>query len=175
MTLALDSNPTVIKLVLRDEAQNSVTKEFVVPTSVWDPASDLFTALATIRDNLVTAYDVITDALVYRALVTVGQTDDTAVIGGGDSEVENIASIVANLSTPPKQATVQIPAPEVGIFVAPTGKSKNIVDIADSALETFIDFYQTTGGSFTISDGETIDDTTPLDSGKRIHRKSNKG
>lgn len=175
MALANDTNPTSIKLVLVDESGNSVTKTFYVPTTVWNPATDLWAALQTIRDNLVTAYNAVTDALILRAFVTVSQSDDTSILGAANSEVENIASVVANLETAPKKATLQIPAPAIGIFQGTTGSPKNIVDIADADLLALIAQYQTTGGKFVLSDGETIADTTPLKSGKRIHRKSNKG
>jgi len=172
MALAYDSAPTTIKLVIRDLGGNSATKEFAIPTAVWDPAADLFSALVTIRDALVTAYNAVIDGLIFRAIISVGQTETAATVGVGN--IEDLASIVANLSTLGKNAVIQIPTPNVGIFNGASGKPYNVVDIADAALITFVDMYKTTGGDFVISDGETIDDTTPLDSGKRIFRRSNR-
>lgn len=173
MTLASSAKATVISLILRDLGGNSATKEFVVPTAVWNPASALWADLKTIRDDLVTAYDAITDALIYRCIVSIRQTDDTDVFGAG--ELECLASIVCNLATNGKMTVIQIPAPNVGIFLGANGAQFNIVDIADAALVTFIDEYQTTGANFTLADGEYLADTTPMDAGKRTHRNSKKG
>lgn len=175
MTLASSAKPVVISLILRDLGKNQATKEFVVPTAVWDPATALWADLKTIRDNLVTAYDAITDCLIYRCIVSIRQTDDTDTFGATGSETENLASIVCNLSTAGKQTVIQIPAPNVGIMSGANGKQFNIVDIADAALITFIDEYQLTGANFTLADGEYLDDTTPMDAGKRTHRGSKKG
>lgn len=175
MTLASAAKPTVISLILRDLGQNQATKEFVVPTAVWDPATALWADLKTIRDDLVTAYDAITDCLIYRAIVSIRQTDDTDTVGATGSEVENLASIVCNLETAGKQTVIQVPAPNVGIMQGASGKQFNLVDIADAALITFIDEYQTTGANFSLADGEFLDDTTPMDAGKRTHRGSRKG
>lgn len=175
MTLATSAKPTVISLILRDLGQNQATKEFVVPTSVWDQATALWADLKTIRDDLVTAYDVITDCLIYRAIVSIRQTDDTGTVGAAGSEVENLASIVCNLSTAGKQTVIQVPAPNVGIMMGTSGKQFNIVDITDAGLITFMDEYQLTGANFSIADGEFLDDTTPMDAGKRTHRGSRKG
>lgn len=173
MTLANDAFPTTITLILRDVAQNAVSKTFVIPTGVWDPASDLFSALVTIRDNLVTKYNLVTAALIYKAFITVAQTEDTATVGGAGTEIAVNASIVGNLATAGKTATIAIPAPEVGIFTGSSGPALNIVDIADTDLVSFVDEYKA-AGDFVISDGENLDATTPLDSGKRLTRRSNK-
>lgn len=175
MAVAYPAMPTKIVLTLRDEAQNKATKTFIVPTSVWDPATDLWTALETIRNTLVTQINLVTDALVWKATVHIGQSETTAVIGDAGSEIENIASVVCNLATLGKTGVIQIPAPNIGIFVASSGKNKNVVDDADANLGTYVDMFQTTGGSFQISDGEFLDDTTPIVAGKRIHRKSRSG
>ncbi len=175
MALADAAKAVVISLILRDLGDNQATKEFVVPTSVWAPATGLWADLKTIRDNLVTAYDAITDCLIYRAIVSIRQTEDTEVHGAALSEVENLASIVCNLSTAGKQTVIQVPAPNVGIMSGVNGKQFNIVDIADAALITFIDEYQLTGANFSLADGEFLDDTVPMDAGKRTHRGSRKG
>lgn len=175
MALAYGSTPVRLIVTLRDEAQNQTTKTYVVPTSVWDPATALWADLVTLRDGLVTALNLISDGLIWKASVMIGQAEDTAVIGAAGSEVENIASVVVNLATIGKTAVLQIPAPVIGLFQGSSGKPKNQVDIADADLNTYVDLFQTTGGDFVLSDGEFVDDTTPIDSGKRIHRKSRKG
>jgi len=175
MALAYPTGPTKFVVTLRDEASNSATKTYVVPTSVWDPTLDLFSALATIRDAFVTSLNLNTDALIWKLSIVIAQEEDTAKIGAAGSEIENIASIVGNISGENKTTVLQIPSPVIGMFVGASGKNKNVVDLLDADLNTFIDHFQSTGGDFTVSDGEVLDDTTPMDSGKRIHRKSTKG
>lgn len=175
MALAYGTTPVKLIITLRDEAQNQTTKQYIVPTSIWDPATDLWAALVVIRDALIAALNAITDGLIWKASIMIGQAEDTAVSGAANSEVENIASVVVNLATIGKTAVLQIPAPVIGLFQGSSGKPKNQVDIADADLNTYVDEFQTTGGSFVLSDGEFVDDTTPIDSGKRIHRRSRKG
>ncbi len=172
MALAYPSGPTVIRLTLTDDAGKTSVKDFVVPTTVWNPASDLLTAIAAIRDNLVTAVDAITDALITDTFIVVTEKE-SLVLPASECKITDIASIVTNLAGGEgKKATVQMPCPNIGIFVAATGSNKNVVDTTDVSLLAYIDEFQTTGGNFTISDGEFIDDTTPLVAGKRISRKS---
>lgn len=175
MALANDTYPTSIRLTLIDIGGNTVTKEFLVPTSVWDPASDLLSALFTIRGNLVTALNAITDALILKSYITISQTDDTDTLGPTGSEVENLASIVCNTNVAGEKRTIQVVNPNEGIMVDTSGANYNVVDISDSALNTYLDLFQETGGSFYLVKGLFADDTTPMVSGKRIHRKSNKG
>ncbi len=176
MTLAYGSEPTKIVLTLRDESQNKATKTFIVPTSAWDPdGAGTVAEIEAIRDALVVQVNLVTDALIWKATIHLGQAEDTATQGAANSEIENIASVVVNLATLGKTGVIQIPAPVIGLFVAASGKNKNVIDTADVDLNTFIDMFQTTGGDFVISDGEFVDDTTPIDAGKRIHRKSRRG
>jgi len=175
MALAYPSGPTHFVVTLRDEAGNSAQKTFVIPTGVWNPASDLIAALIVIRDAFVISLNAVTDALIWKLSMVIVQEEDTAKIGAANSEIENLASIVGNISGENKTTVLQIPAPVIGLFVAASGKNKNVVDVADVDLNSYIDHFQSTGGDFTVSDGEVLDDTTPMDSGKRIHRKSKKG
>jgi len=173
MALAYSAGPTVIRIVYVDEHSRKSVKDYVVPTAVWDPASDLLAAIVTIRDNLVTQINLNTEALLLNAFIVVRQIEDTLSLPGSDCHVNEIASIVTNLEAGEgKKAIFQIPAPVDAMFVGASGPDKDRVDTANANLNTFIDMFQTTGGSFTISDGETIDDTTPLVSGRRIFKKT---
>lgn len=175
MALAYTGSPTTIRVTIKDDAGLTSVKDFVVPTGTWDPASDLFSALVTIRDNLITALDAITVGLLFVASIVVDQQEDTLILPAFECKITDIASVVANLSGGEgKKATLQIPTPEIGVFQGSTGADKNTVDILDTDLLAYIAKFQATGGDFTISDGETIDDTTPLTSGKRISRKSSR-
>lgn len=164
--------PTRITVTIRDNSSKGVTKTFVVPVAVWDPASDLWADLVTIRDNLITALNAVVDGLVYRVNVIIGEQEDSAVQSATACEVEDIASVVLNLATLGKTAVLQLPTPVIGVFKGAAGKDKNRVDVADVDLNALIDLFQTTGGTFVLSDGEYVDDTTPIDDGKRISRGS---
>ncbi len=172
MALAYPSGPTVIRLTLTDFKGKTSVKDFVVPTTVWNPASDLLTAIAAIRDNLVAAYDAVTDALITDTFIVVTEKE-SLILPAADCNIFDLGSIVGNLSGGEgKKATLQIPCPDDGIFVGVSGPDLNVIDTGDAALNTFVDFYKLTGGDFTLSDGENLDDTTPLVAGKRISRKS---
>jgi hypothetical protein len=164
--------PTRITVTIRDNSSKGVTKTFVVPVAVWNPATDLWADLLTIRDNLVTALNAVLDGLIYRVNVIVGQQEDAAVQSANACEVEDIASVVLNLATLGKTAVLQIPTPVIGVFKGASGKDKNRVDVTDADLNALVDLFQTTGGTFVLSDGEFVDDTTPIDDGKRISRGS---
>ena len=92
-----------------------------------------------------------------------------------DCDIWDIANIVVNIAGGQgKRGVIKIPCPVIGIFQGAEGAARNNVDIADADLGTFVDQFQTTGGSFVISDGEFVDDTTPMVAGKRISRKSSR-
>lgn len=175
MALAYGDEPVKLIVTLRDEAKNQTTKTFTVPTSVWNPASDLWADLVTIRDAFIAALNAVTGALIWKASIMIGQAETASDKGDAGSEIENLASLVCVLETLGKTAVLQIPAPVIGIFMGTDGKPKNVVDVSDADLLTYIAEFQTTGGNFVVSDGETINDTDPIDAGKRIHRKSRKG
>jgi len=160
---------------LTDFGGRTSVKDYVVPTTVWNPASDLWTAIEAIRDNLVAAVDPITDALISDTFVVVTEKESLS-LPPAECQIFDLASIVVNLAGGEgKKATMQVPAPSDGIFVDTSGANWNVVDTTDVDLNAYIDEFQTTGGSFTISDGEFIDDTTPLVAGKRISRRSSRG
>jgi len=173
MALAADTKPTRITLILRDENAREIAKEFPVPAAVWDPATGLIADLKTIRDNLVTAFGNNTNALIYRAFITLAQTDDTLELGAAGSNLTDTASLVLNLSTAGKQTGYLFPAPVIGMFTGATGKNRNVVDTQDATLLTFTEMLSLTDGKFTVSDGEKLTDTSAeqVASGKRISRK----
>ncbi len=172
MALAYPSGPTVIRLTLTDIGGKTSVKDFVVPTTVWNPASDLLTAIAAIRDNLVTAIDNVTDALVTDTFIVITEKESLS-LPAVDCLITDIASLVVNLAGGEgKKGILKIPCPQEIIFVDTSGPNRNVLDTLDAAVIAYVDEFQTTGGSFTISDGEFVDDTTPMVAGKRISRKS---
>ncbi len=174
MALAYAAGPTVVRLLYVDIHNRKSTKTYVVPTAVWDPATDLWTAIETIRDNLVIEINKVTNALLLRAFIVVTEKEDTLLLPAGDQHVNEIASIVTNLDGGEgKKFTFKIPAPVDGLFVGASGKNLDIVDTADVDLNLLLDLFQTTGGTFTVSDGEFLADVAnPAESGRRLFRKT---
>lgn len=175
MALANDPTyPVVISLEMVDLAgQPASVKEFFVRSDVWDPATGLIADLKTIRDNLVTAVNAVTDALIKRAIIRLVQTEDTALVGAG--QIENIASISCNTATAGIRRTVKIPAASIGVFLGATGEDSNRVDKTDADLLAFLEFFTDTDGSFFIGTDTHLADTAIVASGKRIHRGSVNG
>lgn len=172
MALSYPTGPTTIRLTLTDISGLTSVKDFVVPTTIWNPASDLLTAIAAIRDNLVTAINAVTDCLVTDTFIVITEKE-SLILPAAECEVYTVASLVVNLAGGEgKMAVLKIPGPADTIFMDTSGPGRNIVDVTDTDLLAYLDEFQTTGGNFTISDGEFIDDTTPIKAGKRISRKS---
>lgn len=137
-------------------------------------ATDHATA-TTDAGTILTALDAVTDSVVsgYRIVEVYGE--DAFAFPSAGVENENQASLTLNIDgVGLKKANYKIPAPVIGLFTAPTGSGANVVDVSDAALNTFIDVFET-GGIATLSDGETLNPTTPIDSGKRISAKSLRG
>lgn len=174
MALSYPTAPTVVRVSLTDLTGFVSVKDFFVPTAVWDPASDLFSALVTIRDDLVTALNAMTDCLLSDVSIHIAQKE-SILLPTPVCSIAEIASIVVNLAGGQgKKAILKIPGPDPLIFQDTSGADRNRVDLADAAVIAYVDEFQTTGGSYVISDGEFIDDTTPTVSGKRITRGSSR-
>jgi hypothetical protein len=167
--MALVADPVKISVQVVDTGGNTSRK--VYPTNLAVVAGSI-AAIETARDNLVTALEDVTEAVVLKTGILIGETEDTALFGAG--EIENQANIVVNLATQGKKAVMSIPAPVDGIFVGASGPNYNIVDPTDAAVLAYLALFET-GGDFTLSDGEQLDDTTPFNYGKRIHKASTKG
>lgn len=166
----------VMRVVLADEAGNKVTKDYMVdPTviNVSDPATTLGD-IATVRTDLLAALDAVTDGQVVTVHTTIALVEDTSFYGGPDSEIENLASLSLRLETDGKFANLQIPAPNIGIFQGTFGADKNKIDKTDAALLAYVNLFAS-GNGFTISDGEFVNASEPIVSGKRIHRRSSRG
>lgn len=88
-------------------------------------------------------------------------------------QVENCASLTVQLAAAGnKKGNINLPAPKNTLFVSPTtGPQNNVVNMSATLVTNFTDNFLA-AGKFTISDGEKI--TRGL-SGKRVHKRSNKG
>lgn len=91
-------------------------------------------------------------------------------------EVEEKAVVTVNLSTLPKKAILTIPAPKATMFAGAAGTDGyNQVQITTGPLAALLGDFLLTGGSFFISDGESLADTNYFVKGRRTHRASGRG
>lgn len=127
--------------------------------------------------QIITDLNAVTDGLVLSYRVGEAFAEDTETHGAAGSEVENVALITALIDGESnKYATLRIPAPNDGIFLASFGAGRNVVDPADSNLQTYLEHFSSDGECL-VSDGEKIADpvVSGNTAGKRIHRASRKG
>lgn len=85
---------------------------------------------------------------------------------GGEMQIK--ARVAFRLAGGQGNETFDIPAPAEGIFVSPTGKSNNIVDVTDTDLITYANLFKASGKCF-ISDGEDLDEMTE---GRKVSSKT---
>lgn len=163
--MALVTNGWWLTCSLKDNGGNTTTKRYQLrsadaATAVTDAAA-IIAALNAVTNSVMSAYrygeEFLENAFAYPAQGV---------------ENEDKASITVLLTTSgAKKANLKIPAPVIGLFVAPTGPSANVIDIADADLVTYSELFET-GAEAYISDGEDLDS---IISGKRISAKSNRG
>jgi hypothetical protein len=140
-------------------------------------SADIETAV-TDAGTLVTVLNAITDGVITGYSVGEMYEEDSAFLAAEGVQVENVAIVSARIAAAEeKWAQLRIPAPNIGIFQAATGKKSNVVDPADSALVSYLNLFVATTGICTISDGENLlsPGTAGNVDGKRIHRASRKG
>lgn len=162
--MALVSDTYGLSIVLKDTGGNPTTMAFELTAA---------TAAAAETDALaiIAVLNPVTDAEIVSYRVWHKFIEDAFSLPAA-AEVEKKASIVALISgESEKTCNIKIPAPNVGIFQGTEGEAFNLVDIADTALLSYLLVFQTAGEA-TISDGEVMG--APL-RGKRISVGSRKG
>lgn len=157
---------------LKDRGGNSSTRTYRLRES--DTAGDI-SDLITAQNTLVAALIAITAAVVVSVrLARVTINDSFALPTSAEAEIEQHALITAPLTAKPNEsATVDIPAPVIGIFQGTSGKAANQVDMTDTALIAFLNEFTGLTPDYLVSDGETIVQTGAF--GKRTHSKSSRG
>lgn len=163
MALVADGFDLILNVV--DSGGNTTTRTYRLDSA------DAATA-ATDAADVMTAFNAVSDASI--AGYTVGERFvEDALTYPADAEIENNARITAKIvGRPNRSATIDIPAPNIGIFTGTTGPARNVVDLSDAALLTFLGLFDGSG-PVTVSDGESIIVSSAV--GKRIHKKSVKG
>lgn len=141
-------------------------------TRTWDLVAADAAAAAAAAADIRTKFMAATDCVLKSARLSEKFIDDGYVLPA-NIEGENQALLVFGIEgSPTKKATFYVPGAKVGLFVAPQGKNRNVVDVADAAVTDLRGLYDQTTGVATISDGEYA---SFVESGKRVHVGSKKG
>jgi len=165
-----------------------VTKGYFANMTVVDSGGNKATlryalASATIADaltdaaTLISTLNAVTDGVIVSYTVGEAYEEDSVFFAAAGVHVENVALISAKIDDPEiKYASLRIPAPADGIFLAASGPNYNRVDPADAGLVAYLNNFATAGIA-TISDGEVLESpgTAGNVTGKRIHRGSRMG
>lgn len=145
-----------------------------VSTLSWEAnvtnVTDLATAQAA-RDALVADLKALSDSIVVTTRLSEVQYEDSVAYPVAGVENENKASITYLITDTNDKGNLQVPAPKIGAFVAPTGPSANIVNVAAGIVTDYCDNFRVTGGWY-ISDGQSLQTVLK---GKRISAKNNNG
>lgn len=168
LTMAITSRgfKLVVALIDSGRDQSNLTFDLVAATY-----ADAVTATTAILPLL----EAVTDAVVKGYNIIENWAEATLVLPSG-TEVENRAVIVCQVNADPmKTATIVIPAASSGLFQTATGAGHNLIDVADADLLAYINIWQVSGALAKLSDGEYLDDTAVIISGKRAHRRSASG
>ena len=153
-------------VTVADNGNDRSTKGYTLRAGTYNDA------IAAMED-IVAALDAVTrSAIVGYGVTHVFADDAFAVPTDTGIQNENQALITVGIDGKPlKSATLTIPAPVDGIFVATSGASANVVDATDADLLTYFNLFKSTGVAY-ISDNENA---SVIKEGRRIHRGSRKG
>lgn len=177
--MALTQRPVEFFAVVKDRGANTAR---VTYKSSIDNNTDAEAELTA----FIAAFSALTEAKVIKAGYSWVQEETDQTVGTGNGEVEKKAEISVALvqTTPPapgqtRFGQVTIPAPVPGIFQAASGPLYNVIDPADTALQTFLALFteDLANGNLTLSDYQVADNPATLGNviGKRITKASRKG
>jgi len=168
MAYVLTQGSVFVSYEFEDADGNKATRRIQL---AWD--TDLATTLANAA-AIAASLQAVTDAAVNKFTVGLEYNEDTPAARGGENQ--EVAHLVLALNTAPptalsKTKIFDLPAPVVGVRVAPNGPGSNLIDIADADLTTLLAHFLPAGEAF-VSHGQTMDE---IKDGYIHHRKSKKG
>lgn len=167
MALASAGFKLVVSLIDAGRDQSNLTYDLVAATY-----ADAVTASGTILGLL----DAVTDGVVKSYSIIEKYVEGSLVLPAGTVEMENRAVITCQINANPlKTATVVIPAGVIGLYQSTTGAGHNLIDVNDADLLAYLNIWQVSGALAQLSDGEYLDDTAVIVSGKRSHRSNSNG
>lgn len=170
MAIVVGRRFLVMELI--DNGRNMTSRRFQIVNDEEDEDAEL--NASTAATAFVTAFMGTTDAALVSWHTYLEHVEDALAIPASGVQVEDTALLLFSIDgMPQKSATLSIPAPKPGIFVASAGDGANIVDTGDAAVIALRDAMLANSDPLIyVSDGELVDS---LISGRRVHRKSRKG
>jgi hypothetical protein len=125
--------------------------------------------------QIVGALDTVTDGVIVGSGIISAILDDAGLPGAGDlfeNAMVNVYTLDEDDPTAVEHVSqIFIPAPVIGIFSAPTGALRDVVDVTDADLTQYV---QQLSQHAYVSDGETIQTASGDDgmlNGRRVIRK----
>lgn len=167
--MALVQLKWIAEVSIADNSGKTVPRFYEAPLAAFAD----FAAFSLAFNTLLTALNNMTSGVVAGYRLTAGFVEDALVLPASGVENENQAFFSGKIvGDPSDSATQSIPAPDPAIFVATSGPSANVVDMADAAVSVWVGLFDATG-PWTVSDGEAWDAPTVV--GKRRHVKNSNG
>jgi len=156
--------PFYIAVTLVDNGNNQTVKTFDLQ------GADL-AAATTNAGTVLTNLALVTDATIKGYVIGQRFTNDAFAFPSAGVHIEDLALIALSITDDPtKTATITIPAPKVGCFVATSGAGANVVE-NDAPITAYWEMFKDAAQVY-LSDGETAE---IFQYGKRIHRGSRRG
>lgn len=167
--MALTSQGFWLEVVFADNGGNQTSRTYQMSSP------DYTTAVAEAA-AVIALIEAVTNAEVAGWNLAERYVETALSLPGSGVQVEDTALVNVRLETGLKTATTSIPAPKAGIFMGATEEAADVVDTGDTDLLAFLNEFKAraNGGSLYISDGENMKNTTPVISGRRVHRRSHR-
>lgn len=162
--MAYVANGFFMSVTLVDNGNNQTVKTYDLQ------GADLSEATAN-AGTVLTNLALVTDATIKGYSIGSKFTNDAFTFPAAGVHIEDIALISLSITDDPtKTATIAIPAPKAGCFVATSGAGANVVE-NDAPVTAYWEMFKPAAQAY-LSDGETAE---IFQSGKRIHRGSRRG
>ena len=165
--MALVSTFFEVEVTFTESSGKSVNRTYRADETIEDPA-DLAVAWALALPFVNAMSDSVISKYVYKQIFV-----ENALVLPADAENNDQALFSGKIAgDPTDSAILSVPAASIGIFQTTTGKGRDIVDMSDTAVQSFVDLFSAggTNGTWTISDGEQWSEATV--SGVRRNTKS---
>jgi len=171
--LALNKEHWELVVGLVDRGGKVVNRTFILTaTDTAGDATAVFTDVATILTNLIAVTELKIKS--YRLAVLYAESALTLPTSA-EAEAEQQLHLSAIIQGhPTKSGTYDIPGPKQALFQAASGPGADLPNFSVTALDNFIEMFNTGGTDLaTLSDGESWDTNTAK--GKKTHKHSTNG
>lgn len=171
--MALVKQTWSVEVTLIDKGGNETTRSY--PLVATDDAGDVSALITIVTGTIIPALLAVTLCVIKKWTLRLLYLE-TALSLPTDSgaEVEAHALITVPIfGLPNKSAVVDIPGPEVLVFLGTSGPNYNIVDTSADEVRAYKGLFSEAGNIAYISDGEQLANVDGK--GRRTHSKSQLG